>query len=74
LIRSQPLLQRKLLDPNWRIVPAQFDLPSGEQFFLGIAVLVAGFVAASYGLPGALFTVGGARLPVPIALALIRRR
>jgi uncharacterized membrane protein HdeD (DUF308 family) len=34
----------------------------GEQFLLGIALLLAGFVARSYGLPGALFTLGVALL------------
>ena len=33
VIRSPTLLQRKLLDPNWRMVPAQFDLPSNSQIF-----------------------------------------
>jgi hypothetical protein len=38
LIRSPSLLQRKLLDPNWRMVPAQFDLPSNSQIFGRLAV------------------------------------
>jgi RES domain-containing protein len=38
LIRSPSLLQRKLLDRNWRMVPAQFDLPSNSQIFGRLAV------------------------------------
>jgi RES domain-containing protein len=38
LIRSASLLQRKLLDPNWRLVPVQFDLPANSQIFARLAV------------------------------------
>ena len=38
LIRSASLLQRKLLHPNWRLVPAQFDLPANSQIFARLAV------------------------------------
>jgi RES domain-containing protein len=38
LIRSPSLLQRKLLDRNWRMVSAQFDLPSNSQIFGRLAV------------------------------------
>jgi hypothetical protein len=36
--RSASLLQRKLLHPNWRLVPAQFDLPANSQIFARLAV------------------------------------
>ncbi len=38
LIRSASLLQRKLLHPNWSLVPAQFDLPANSQIFARLAV------------------------------------
>jgi hypothetical protein len=47
LIRSPSLLQRKLLDPNWRMVPAQFDLPSNSQIF-GRLALAAGLHGIVY--------------------------
>jgi hypothetical protein len=47
LIRSPSLLQRKLLDPNWRMVPVQFDLPSNSQIF-GRLALAAGLHGILY--------------------------
>jgi hypothetical protein len=47
LIRSPSLLQRKLLDPNWRMVPTQFDLPSNSQIF-GRLALAAGLHGILY--------------------------
>jgi len=41
LIRSASTLQRQLLHPNWRMLPAQFDLPSNSQIF-GRLVAAAG--------------------------------
>jgi RES domain-containing protein len=38
LIRTVSTLQRQLLDPNWRMVPMQYDLPSNSQVFARIAV------------------------------------
>jgi hypothetical protein len=38
LIRSASLLQRRLLHPNWRLMPAQFDLPANSQIFARLAV------------------------------------
>ena len=37
LIRSVSMLQRQLLDPDWRTVPMQYDLPSNSQVFARIA-------------------------------------
>jgi RES domain-containing protein len=47
LIRSPSLLQRKLLDTNWRMEPAQFDLPSNSQIF-GRLALAAGLHGILY--------------------------
>jgi hypothetical protein len=33
LVRSAQGLQRQLLSPNWRLEPAQYDLPSNSQIF-----------------------------------------
>jgi RES domain-containing protein len=41
LVRSPSSLQRNLLHPNWRMIPAQFDLPSNSQIF-GRLALAAG--------------------------------
>jgi hypothetical protein len=41
LVRSPSALQRQLLHPNWRTLPAQFDLPSNSQIF-GRIVAAAG--------------------------------
>lgn len=38
LIRSVSMLRRQLLDPNWRMVPIQYELPSNSQVFARIAV------------------------------------
>jgi len=38
LIRTVPMLQRQLLDPNRRMVPMHYDLPSNSQVFARIAV------------------------------------
>lgn len=38
MIRTVSTLQRQLLDPNWRMVPMQYDLPSNSQVFARIAV------------------------------------
>lgn len=38
LIRSPITLQRQLLNPNWRMLPQQFDLPSNSQIFGRLAV------------------------------------
>jgi RES domain len=47
LIRSPSLLQRRLLDRNWRMVPVQFDLPSNSQIF-GRLALAAGLHGIVY--------------------------
>jgi RES domain-containing protein len=47
LIRSPSMLQRKLLDRNWRMVPVQFDLPSNSQIF-GRLALAAGIHGIVY--------------------------
>lgn len=47
LIRSPSLLQRKLLDPDWHVEPAQFDLPSNSQIF-GRLALAAGLHGILY--------------------------
>ncbi len=38
LVRSAGGLQRQLLNPEWRALPAQFDLPANSQVFRRIAV------------------------------------
>jgi RES domain-containing protein len=38
LVRTAAMLQRQLLDPNWRLQPIQHDLPSNSQIFGRIAV------------------------------------
>lgn len=47
LVRSAVMLQRQLLNPNWRMQPAQHDLPSNSQIF--------GQIAAAAGVHGILF-------------------
>ncbi|MGH8260496.1 MAG: RES domain-containing protein, partial [Steroidobacteraceae bacterium] len=37
LVRTPRALQRQLLHPNWRVLPAQFDLPANSQVFGRIA-------------------------------------
>lgn len=37
LIRTVSKLHRQLLDPNWRMVPIQYELPSNSQVFARIA-------------------------------------
>jgi hypothetical protein len=41
---------------------ADREQSTGVHLLLGATLIVAGFVTYSYGLPGALFTVGGALL------------
>lgn len=38
LVKSAGMLQRQLIDPNWRLQPAQYDLPSNSQIFGRICV------------------------------------
>jgi RES domain-containing protein len=47
LVRSAGALQRQLLVPDWRALPAQFDLPSNSQVF--------GRIAAAAGAHGILY-------------------
>lgn len=47
LIRSAVSLQRQLLNPNWRMLPSQFDLPANSQVF--------GRLAAAAGVHGILY-------------------
>jgi hypothetical protein len=47
LVRSAAMLQRQLLDPNWRLQPTQHDLPSNSQIF--------GRIAAAAGVHALLF-------------------
>ena len=47
LVRSAGALQRQLLLPDWRVLPAQFDLPSNSQVF--------GRIAAAAGAHGILY-------------------
>ncbi len=47
LVRSPAMLQRQLLDPDWRLQPVQHDLPSNSQIF--------GQIAAAAGAQGILF-------------------
>jgi len=47
LVRSVNTLQRQLLQPNWRMLPAQFDLPSNSQIF--------GRLASAAGVHGILY-------------------
>ena len=47
LIRSVKGLQKQLLHPHWRMMPAQFDLPSNSQIF--------GRMAAAAGVHGILY-------------------
>jgi hypothetical protein len=56
LIRTVSMLQRQLLDPNWRMVPMQYDLPSNSQVFARIAVAVGlhGILCRSSRAEGAL--------------------
>lgn len=47
LVRTASGLQRQLLNPNWRVEPAQYDLPSNSQIF-GRLCLAAGVDAILY--------------------------
>ena len=47
LIRSAAMLQRQLLDPNWGMLPIQYDLPSNSQVF--------GRIASAAGIQGILY-------------------
>lgn len=47
LVRSAGALQRQLLLSDWRVLPAQFDLPSNSQVF--------GRIAAAAGAHGTLY-------------------
>lgn len=47
LIRSQKMLRRHLLHPNWRSTPVQFGIPSNSQIF--------GRLAAAAGIHGILY-------------------
>jgi hypothetical protein len=47
LIRTAATLQRQLLDPTWRMLPMQYDLPSNSQVF--------GRIASAAGIQGILY-------------------